>query len=296
MSDWSVQFRRGLLALLVLEIVVVVGLVVAMAKAPPTYKPVLPPGVKEIPAMAARKAVLPITVDGKLDEAVWESAPAYPLSLSKDEAKGAKQLAEGGAIKLAWNKQFLYVGIKFYDSDIVAQGTKDNEHHYKLGDTCELFLRPGKSPHYWEMYATPKGLKSTFWFWMRGGELIVDEKSELKVAAQIVENPPAEKAEQPAATAAGAPQNLGQDAPATAGAKPAGPKKYWTAELAVPVAMLTQYGDEFGPESDWRILVARYNYDQPITENAPKEHSSAPQLSVTSFHRHEDYAAIKFEQ
>jgi hypothetical protein len=227
-----------------------------------------PPHQGKLPVMVAKATATPITVDGRLDEPVWQTAPAYQLSLSQQDAAGGRTLKEGGEVRLAWDHRYLYVGIKYYDTDILATGDKDNLHHYLLGDVCELFLRPGQACHYWEMYVTPRGNKTAFWFWMRGAEIYVDEKFGLKVAAQL-----------------NGTLNNGADR-----------DNYWTAEMAVPVSDLTQYCDPFGPGADWRILVARYNYSHPFKENNPFELSMTPQLSKTSYHLLEEYAVLKVEK
>ena len=67
---------------------------------------------------------------------------------------------------------------------------------------------------------------------------------------------------------------------------------YWTAEMAMPVNDLKSFGDSFGAETDWRILIARYDYSRYNNSKGP-EYSSSPALSQTNFHLHEDYAILK---
>jgi hypothetical protein len=67
---------------------------------------------------------------------------------------------------------------------------------------------------------------------------------------------------------------------------------YWTAEMAIPIKGLTQYGAEFGTGSQWLIFIARYNYSRYLPL---KELSSYPVLDIPDFHTIEEYAQIKFE-
>ena len=106
--------------------------------------------------MRARYTKEPIKVDGILNDQAWKTATAYHLSLSQDRLAKGNKLAEPGEVRLVWDDKYLYAGIKFYDSDIVAKGKEDQMHHYKLGDLVELFLKPEDQTWYWELHATPR--------------------------------------------------------------------------------------------------------------------------------------------
>jgi len=69
--------------------------------------------------------------------------------------------------------------------------------------------------------------------------------------------------------------------------------KGWTAEMAVPIADLTRFGDVFGGESKWRILISRYNYSRYLSN---VELTSLPCLSKTDFHLIEEYAVLILRQ
>ncbi len=220
--------------------------------------------------MVAKYTASPIKIDGKLDDAAWKTARVYKTSLSQDLAEAGKQLREGGEVRLAWDDQYFYVGVKFTDSDIVAEGLEDQMHHYQLGDVCELFLKPNDQTWYWEMYGTPLSKKTTFWFPGRGRLGLksgYDGKSGLTVAAEVCGT-----------------LNNWQDR-----------DQYWTVELAVPIKDLTARGEKFGPGSDWRILVARYNYSRYLSTEGP-ELSMTPRLSRSSYHLLEDYAKLCLEK
>jgi len=206
-----------------------------------------------------------VTVDGRLDEEVWRKAEIYKMNLADDRA--AMGLEEGGEVRCAWDDEFFYVGIKFQDSDIIAEGRKDQLMHFNLGDLCELFLKPANQTWYWELYVTPLSKKSTFWFPGRGrlglpSNFVYD--CGLKVAAKNI----------------GTVNNWDDR------------DKYWTAEMAMPIKDLSFGGEKFGPGTDWRILVARYNYSRYLKCKGA-ELTMTPKLSETNYHFLEEYGILK---
>lgn len=223
----------------------------------------------ETPAMRAKFTPVPVKIDGKLDDAVWKNAQVYNMKLPADREG---DLQEGGEVMLAWDNDNLYVAVKFQDKDILAKNKKDQEHHYLFGDLAELFLRPaGKDKTwYWEMYVTPRGNKTKFFFPGNGrcGLSKLDEADvDLKVGARVNGTLSKWKDED----------------------------KYWTGEMCVPIKDLEKYGDKFGPGEEWTILVARYNYGRYLKCAGP-EYSTAPKLPITSFHFLEGYADLKLEK
>jgi hypothetical protein len=215
--------------------------------------------------MTARFAATPVRVDGVLDDAVWQDAVAYPLSLSVAEKAEGKELTEAGEVRVAWDNQFFYVAVRYTDSDVVAEGAEDQLHHYLMGDLAELFIKPADQTWYWEMYVTPAGRKTTLFFPGRGRlglKSAEDNPGGLVVAAQVQGT-----------------LNQWQDKDAS-----------WTGEMAVPLRDLTARGESFGPGSAWTIMVSRYNYSRHLPW---KELSMTPQISKTNYHLIEDYAVLK---
>jgi len=121
---------------------------------------------KELPiaTLVAKYTNKPVVVDGKLDDPCWKTATVYRLGLSADKSTEGLELKEGGEVRFAWDDNYLYLAASFEDSDVVAEGKEDGLHHYKLGDLCELFLKPENKSWYWELYVTPRGNKTTFFF------------------------------------------------------------------------------------------------------------------------------------
>jgi len=217
------------------------------------------------PVMTARYARTPIKVDGLPDEAAWKKAKAYGLSLDRANTEAGEVLVEPGEVRLAWDEKYLYLAVKFHDSDIVAEGERDQLDQYKAGDTAELFLKPEDRTWYWELHVTPAGGKTSFWYPGRG-RLGLPSCREYACGLRA------------AAHCAGTLNNwLDTD-------------RYWTAEMAMPVKDLTARGEHFGPGARWRILVGRYNYGRGLPK---KELSMVPRLSKTWFHFYEEFAALE---
>ncbi|MDD2710468.1 MAG: carbohydrate-binding family 9-like protein [Verrucomicrobiae bacterium] len=220
----------------------------------------------------------PIIMDGILNDDAWKKAKACRLSLpvnnfgtmpeSYVKAIGNK-LREGGEARATWDDNFFYVGIRFEDSDVVATGKDDQDKHFALGDLVEVFLKPENETWYWELYATPHNKKTCYFFPSRGRGIFPECAStpcaEMKVAA----------------TVDGTLNNwLDRD-------------RSWSAEMAVPIKLLTERGVKFGPGAAWRILVSRYNYSRYLPRT---ELSATPRLSVANYHLLEEYAWLSLEK
>ncbi len=216
------------------------------------------------PEVQAVYAKDPVTIDGRLDDAVWALAPAYELQLGEDRAVNGAVLREPGRVRFAWNENYLYAAFEFTDSDVVAEGKEDGQHHYSLGDVAELFLWPDAHTWYWELYATPHGKQSSFFFPSPGRMLPSTFKNHLhlQVAAEV--------------------QGTFNDW--------SDRDHGWTVEMAIPVQEITARGEAWGLDASWRVLVGRYNYSVHL----PKaELSAMPLLSNTNYHLRDQYAFLK---
>ncbi len=229
--------------------------------------------LSEKPRMIAKYTKEKMEVDGQFLEEVWQRCPVYSMKLANASSETTSEPEEKAEVRLAWDKNYLYVGATLEDSDIKAEGKEDNLHHYRLGDVLEVFLRPADQSHYWELYGTPRSKKTAFFFPMRGcyaatgTEIEADLDFDMKVAAK----------------------NYGTLN------ESADNDYYWTAEIAIPVEDLTKWCDKFSNKKPWRILVARYNYSDHLEGESP-ELSMTPQLSRTSYHLLEEYAVLKLEK
>lgn len=94
-----------------------------------------------VPRYEVRRTTGRITVDGKLDEKSWASAPAIEFVFPWESQTGAKQKTTA---KLLWDDEFLYVGYECDDADIVALRTERDDPTY-LDDAVEIFINPKPS-------------------------------------------------------------------------------------------------------------------------------------------------------
>lgn len=199
----------------------------------------------------------PKGADGLLDDDILGLAGGAPLADRQEPITRQTDVRERGEVRLAWDDANLYVAARFQDSDIVATGAADQLHHYQLGDVLELFIKPDGQPGYWELYATPSGLETSFW---QPGPQAMDcvvRDCGLRVAARCEGT-----------------LNQRQDSDTC-----------WSVELAIPFVRLL-------PEASvsCRVLVARYNYSSHLPWT---ELSMVPRLSKTDFHLCGEYAVLK---
>ena len=174
---------------------------------------------------------------------------------------------EGGTLRLAWDAEHLYAAFEFEDADVVQEDDRDDRPHYETGDVAELFVKPADASWYWEFYATPQGRRTVHFYPGRGRR--------------------------------GLPGNLTPGTAARVAAEVDGTlnqwrdrDRGWTAELAVPRAMLTEGGVELAPGTPWRVLAGRYNFGRELP--AP-ELSVRPRLEPIDFHRLHEWADLLLE-
>lgn len=255
MKRWLLIF-----GLLVLVFGILAGIIGQVATRHPLQP--MPPQV-----MRAQRTANAIVVDGLLDEPAWQRAKAYAMCYSRAEArKPGRFLHEGAKVRLVWDLNYLYVGVELTDLDIVAEGTIDQLHHYNFGDVLEVFLKPENKPWYVELYATPGNYKTWFFYSQRGAPIQTEDIRGFKVKAQCHGT-----------------LNKGTDI-----------DELWSVEMAIPVSALKARGDSFGLDSQWRVLVARYNYSRQLP--IPwLEYSMVPSLKWTDFHLLSGYALLQLE-
>ncbi len=233
------------------------------------------PQTEEDNTMPAQYAAKPVKIDGKLDDAVWQTAPKRAMRWNPEWVAGRPELArksigdkqwENGTVQMAWDDDYLYFAFDFTDSDVQAQNPENQTHLYLTGDLAEVFLKPANETYYWELYVAPTGNKTSLFFPGRGHLGLPDMDKELmpglKTAAQID----------------GTLNNWSDR------------DNGWTGEMAVPIKQLEKYGAKFNADTPWTVFFGRYNYSRylPYCEN-----SSFPTASHLDFHLLEYYAPVK---
>ncbi|MGK2956127.1 MAG: hypothetical protein ACSLFI_10715, partial [Solirubrobacterales bacterium] len=67
---------------------------------------------------------------------------SYPLKPSRDRIEEGVIVQEPGTVRLAYDRDYLYVAFDFTDSDVVQENNEDQKSHFQTGDVAELFLKP----------------------------------------------------------------------------------------------------------------------------------------------------------
>ena len=232
---------------------------------------------KETTTAVVTKTQGHIVVDGKLNEDAWGKTPFQQLSLLNTwahlPAKAVEVVErddfEGGEVKFLYNDKYLYIGIKFYDSDVVAESAENQILLIRTGDVAEIFLKPQEAPYYWELYVAPRGNKCSYFYPSHGyhGLPSIYAKEALMPGLRTA-----------AYTYGTINNNKDID-------------RFWTAEMAVPLAEIAKAGIPFSPERSWSVMVSRYNYSRKLRT---KQLSSFPELPQVNYHLLEYYAQIQF--
>ena len=217
-----------------------------------------------------------ITIDGKLDENIWRQVPESRLRqvpFFKGPEKSANRVKQDAfqhaEVRLAYDKDYLYIAAKLYDEDIVQLDTEHQKQSYSNGDIFEFFLKPKNKTYYWEFYVSPQNKRTSFFF-PSSGMLIANNFRQdnfiesMRSAVQI-----------------NGTLNDSSDR-----------DKFWTLELAIPLKVLEAKGAEFSMRNGWTALLARYNYDMRFRY---VQLSAYPLTPVAGNHLIEYYGDLHFE-
>ena len=205
------------------------------------------------PPIVITKTAAAITLDGKLDEAAWKKTPVFELVYA--DKTGTMFPREADMVD---------------DEDVLDFVKEDQYHCYRNADTFELFLSPVNGNHYWEIYSTPAGNKTGFFF-PSGGMLPMEEVLKFSTIMKGLDT-----ASQIQGTLNGCKDK----------------DKGWTTELRISRAELASKGVEFGPAQPWRVLLARYNYSRYLYKY---QSSYYPVLPAVDYHLRSYYAPVEFK-
>ena len=104
---------------------------------------------KDIPHYIAYSTTSPITIDGKLNETAWQSAPQS--SSFRDMISGAETFRDTRAAVL-WDEEYLYVGYWIEEPDLQATLTERDALIYQNNDV-ELFIAGSDTYYEFEINA-----------------------------------------------------------------------------------------------------------------------------------------------
>jgi hypothetical protein len=98
------------------------------------------------------KATGPVTIDGKLDDAAWQSAVVFRDSYPISERSAGGPATEW---RILWDDSFLYFAFDCTDTDLVAPEMKRDAPVYS-DDCVEMFILPQlRTGSYWELVISP---------------------------------------------------------------------------------------------------------------------------------------------
>lgn len=207
-------------------------------------------------------------IDGKISSAEWNKAEVYNLSkIVESNILLGEELNEKGNVRMMHSDKYWYVALDMEDSDVVNQGTKDQQHHYTMGDTIEVFIKPLNDTYYYEMYGTPQGFRTNFFYPSRSYVFLPQSDAFLP--------------EFEVKTFVDGTLNDWQKE-----------DKGWKIEFKFPIHIFEQYGAKFAPGNSWQFLIARQNYSRKLPM---KELSTLPQVKIADFHMISQYGLLDIE-
>jgi Carbohydrate family 9 binding domain-like len=103
-----------------------------------------------------------ITIDGKLDEAAWKTAPVLGPFVDVQTGAPPKDSPVNGSARVLWNDTNLYVAFEVAEANIVGGFPKNaKDPHLWTKDTVELIVDPdgdGDNEDYYEIQINPQNL------------------------------------------------------------------------------------------------------------------------------------------
>jgi hypothetical protein len=214
-----------------------------------------------------RRATGPITLDGKADEAAWRAAGAIdhfhlPWLGARDRPAKTKTVA-----RLLWDDDYLYFHAEMEDHDLYADITEHDGMTWE-NDVFELFFKPAdKAKGYYEFQVSAAGTKMDMFLPSRGSGGYRRWKGahpfawETRVARDGTLNDPSDR------------------------------DRGWSVEGRFPWKDFAPTGGRPARGDVWKFALCRYDYS--IDFDDPELSTHAP-LQALNFHRHEDYAPLRF--
>jgi glucose/arabinose dehydrogenase/mono/diheme cytochrome c family protein len=216
------------------------------------------------PTFECRFTEDPITIDGKVDDAAWQRAVVVD-SFTIPWEKGAPKARRGTRARLLWDRENLYVAADMDDTDLFAHVTEHDGNTWE-NDVFEVFLKPSADkPAYYEFHVNAANAVFDLFLPRRGhvGRFKRDGEFHIESAVAL------------------------RGTLDTWTDKDEG----WSVEMRIPWESLVRTGGRPEAGDEWRLALCRYDFD--VEQEAPELSSVAP-LSRRDFHRHEDYAAVRF--
>jgi len=101
-----------------------------------------------------------ITINGKLDEEAWKTAPTAGPFLDVRTGRPNSTFPVNGSVKLLWSDEGMYLGFDVKDPDVIGGFKKeDKDPHLWTKDTVEVMVDPdgdGDNKDYYEIQISPQ--------------------------------------------------------------------------------------------------------------------------------------------
>lgn len=219
------------------------------------------------PEHEIRWASEPITIDGKADEEIWETAQVidqFRLSWI-NEPRDAQSKTKA---RLLWDRDFVYFFAEMEDTDLYADETEHDGNLWE-NDVFELFFKPSpRHPGYYEFQVNPQGaVLDVFYPRLNAGGLkrfIDDFEFHVEAAVQLDGT-----------------LNHWEDA-----------DNGWSCEGRIPWSDFIKTGGRPAADEVWKFTLCRYDYSVDLEDG--REASATAPLSKYNFHWWHDYLPIKF--
>jgi hypothetical protein len=205
-----------------------------------------------------------IAIDGKADEAAWQKAQVLQDFAAYWDRRKPKTTTRA---RLLWNEQYLYFTAEMEDSDLFANVTERNGVTWN-NDVFELFFKPSVDKlAYYEFQVNAANTPLELFLPSRG-------------AGGYQRFGPLTKLGMESAVLLRGTLNDWRD-------KDEG----WTVEGRIPWTAFKETGGRPKAGDVWRFNLCRYDYS--VAFERPELSATAP-LTVSDFHRYEDYGSLTF--
>ena len=206
----------------------------------------------------------PIKIDGQVDEEAWSKAQV----LQNFVAYWAKRKPKTGTkARLLWDDKFLYFTAEMEDTDLYAD-VKERNGMTWTNDVFELFFKPREDRlAYYEFQVNAANTPLELFFPSRG-------------SGGYQRFAPLTRLGMESAVKLDGTLNNWQDR-----------DKGWTVEGRIPWTAFAATGGKPKPGNKWRFSLCRYDYSAAF--DRPELSSTSP-LTVSDFHRYEDFGELTF--
>ena len=206
----------------------------------------------------------PPVIDGVAEEAVWGRATV----IDRFRVPGTEQATPQTVTRarLLWDREAFYFFAEMTDHDLFADLT-DHDAQTWLNDVFEIFLKPSpEAPGYYEFQVSAAGTVMDMFLpdQQSGGYPLLKSRDSFHLTTGVQRR-----------------GTLNQRTDRDQG---------WTVEGRIPWIDLLPTGGRPNVDEAWSVALCRYDYKQ----GAEPELSSCAPLSRPDFHRHQDYAILRF--